>query len=161
MHVSVGYSELSGSIPLSPSFWGKLQRQVVRICEKTVSKPLLLWANMQQNAIVIFKPGMVAGTKFPIMYHNGENLGYIPPKREALFKKVRHRKPKLALYITCARRAAAYSGLQHDNAEVVQRAEAGRAPLLGLYTGVEIAPMEGRPRGLDWTGAFCLLSVPV
>ena len=42
-----------------------------------------------------------------------------------------------------------------------QQAVAGKVPLLGLYTGVEIAPVEGRSRGLDWTGVFCLLSVPV
>jgi diguanylate cyclase (GGDEF)-like protein len=28
----------------------------------------------------------------------------------------------------------------------------------GLYTGVEIASIAGEPRGLDWTGVFCLFS---
>ena len=43
---------------------------------------------------------------------------------------------------------------------MVQDTVAGRAPILGIYTGVEIASIMGRPRGLDWTGVFCLFSVP-
>ncbi|WP_027188673.1 FIST signal transduction protein [Desulfovibrio cuneatus] len=129
--------------------------------EEHYASRLCLGLDLQRNGIVMFEPDMVAGTEFQIMYRNGEDHGYIPPRIEALFQGVQHRKPVLALYINCAGRAAAYSGLKHEDAEVVQHAVAGRAPLLGLYTGVEIAPMEGRPRGLDWTGVFCLLSVPI
>jgi signal transduction histidine kinase len=40
----------------------------------------------------------------------------------------------------------------------VQQTVNGRVPVLGLYTGAEIAEMGGRPRGLDWAGVFCLFS---
>ena len=32
-------------------------------------------------------------------------------------------------------------------------------PLLGFYSGVEIAPFEGYSRPLDWTGVLALLRV--
>ncbi len=129
--------------------------------EEHYASRLCIGLDVKRDGIVMFEPDMVAGTQFQIMYRNGENLGYITPKIEVLFGQVQHRKPVLALYINCAGRAAAYSGLEHEDAIVVQQAVAGRVPLLGLYTGVEIAPVEGRSRGLDWTGVFCLLSVPV
>ena len=59
-----------------------------------------------------------------------------------------------------AGRAAGYAGSDLEDALEIQRAVADRVPLLGMYTGVEIASVRGRPRGLDWTGVFCLFSVP-
>ena len=70
------------------------------------------------------------------------------------------RKSVFASYIDCAGRAAGYAGTDLEDAIVVQKTIAGRAPLLGIYSGVEIASVEGRPRGLDWTGVFSLFSVP-
>lgn len=69
------------------------------------------------------------------------------------------RKPVFALYIDCAGRAAGYAGTDLEDALAVQKTIAGRAPLMGIYSGVEIASVGGRPRGLDWTGVFCLFSV--
>jgi predicted polyphosphate/ATP-dependent NAD kinase len=47
-----------------------------------------------------------------------------------------------------------------EDAVMVQKTVGGRVPILGIYTGVEIASVRGRPRGLDWTGVFCLFSTP-
>jgi len=70
------------------------------------------------------------------------------------------RVPLLALYINCGGRTAAYSVTDEEEAAEVQRVmkEAG-VPLLGFYSGVEIAPMLGRSRGLDWTGVLIVLAV--
>ncbi|MDR1920541.1 MAG: FIST C-terminal domain-containing protein, partial [Candidatus Adiutrix sp.] len=70
------------------------------------------------------------------------------------------RKPVFAFYVNCAGRAAGYAGTDLEDALTVQRVVAGRAPLMGIYSGVEIAPVKGKSRGLDWTGVFCLFSVP-
>ncbi len=68
--------------------------------------------------------------------------------------------PLFALYIDCGGRSAEYSVMEEEEAAVVQHClrEAG-VPLLGFYTGVEIAPMMGRSRGLDWTGVLVILTV--
>jgi hypothetical protein len=31
-------------------------------------------------------------------------------------------------------------------------------PLIGFYSGVELAPLLGRTRGLDWTGVLTILA---
>lgn len=69
------------------------------------------------------------------------------------------RKPLFALYIDCGGRSAEYSITEEEEAAEVQRVmgQAG-VPLLGFYTGVEISPMMGRSRGLDWTGVLMVLA---
>ncbi|MDR1677553.1 MAG: FIST C-terminal domain-containing protein [Deltaproteobacteria bacterium] len=127
--------------------------------EESYASRLCLALDKERNGIVMFEPDMVAGTEFQIMF-TGFDLKYIPPRIESIFKKIKNRKPAFALYINCAGRAAAYSGADEEDAITVQNSIAGRVPLLGIYSGVEIAAIQGRPRGLDWTGVFALFSVP-
>jgi len=72
------------------------------------------------------------------------------------------RRPILGLYIDCGGRTSVYSMTEEEEAATVQRilGEAG-VPLLGFYSGVEIAPMLGRSRGLDWTGVLVILTEDV
>lgn len=63
------------------------------------------------------------------------------------------RKAVFGLYIDCAGRCAAYSNTAVEEATEVQNALTRfGCPLLGIYSGVEIAPFLGKSRGLDWTG---------
>jgi len=86
------------------------------------------------------------------------DLDYMKPRIESIFDRLGAREPVFALYINCAGRAAGYGGIDMEDALVVQNTVAGRVPILGIYTGVEIASVRGRPKGLDWTGVFCLFS---
>jgi len=110
-----------------------------------------------RGGIVMFEPDMVEGTEFQLMFRS-LNLGYMKPKINSLFAKLGGREPVFGMYINCAGRAAGYGGVEMEDALVLQQTIFGRVPLLGIYTGVEIAPVMGRPRGLDWTGVFCLFS---
>lgn len=69
------------------------------------------------------------------------------------------RRPFFALYIDCGGRTAEQSVTEDEEAAEIQNVmrKAG-IPLLGLYSGVEIAPMLGRSRGLDWTGVLIILA---
>ncbi len=127
--------------------------------EQSYANRLCLDIDKARGGIVMFEPDMVAGTEFQIMYRSLEH-DYMEPKIENLFARLNGRRPVFALYIDCAGRAAGYGGIDMEDAVTVQRTVAGRVPLLGIYTGVEIAAVEGRPRGLDWTGVFSLFSVP-
>lgn len=120
---------------------------------------LCLKADLKRGALVMFEPDLSEGTEVQLMMRS-LNLDYIAPRVESLFSGLHGRRPVLALYINCAGRAAAYSGQEREDAVEVQRAVAGRVPLLGFYSGVEIGMVLGRPMPLDWTGVFCLLSVP-
>lgn len=127
--------------------------------ENSYASRLCLAVDKERDGLVMFEPDMVEGTEFQIMYRS-LNLDYMAPKMEKLFDDLEDRTPVFALYIDCAGRAAGFGGRDLEDAVAVQKAVANRVPLLGIYTGVEIAAVEGRPRGLDWTGVFCLFSVP-
>lgn len=158
------HSKLQPSLPVEtfPFFmiFGVNRAPGREYSETNYANRLCLGIDRDRDGIVMFESDMVPGTKFQIMYRSLD-LDYIRPKIDALFARVASegRKPVFAFYIDCAGRAADYGGDQED-APVVQDAVAGRAPLLGIYSGVEIAPILGRPRTLDWTGVFCLFSTP-
>ena len=64
-------------------------------------------------------------------------------------------KCELALYIDCAGRASIMSGAETEEAELVVSSFAPDCPLMGFYSGVEIAPFAGNySRPLDWTGVL-------
>ena len=127
--------------------------------ETNYASRLCFGLDEKRNGIVMFEPDMVAGTEFQIMYRSLD-LDYMEPRIENLFARLEGREPVFALYIDCAGRAAGYGGIDLEDAVVVQKVVNNRAPLLGIYTGVEIASVKNQPRGLDWTGVLCLFSVP-
>ena len=127
--------------------------------ENSYANRLCLALDKERGGIVMFEPDFVAGTEFQVMYRSLD-LDYMAPRIEEIFSRAKDRTPVFALYIDCAGRAAGYGGVDMEDAVIVQKAVADRVPLLGIYTGVEIARVENTPRGLDWTGVFCLLSVP-
>lgn len=129
--------------------------------EKSYASRLCLAIDVERRGLVMFEPTLTEGTEFQIMFRSLSH-DYMIPRIEALFKEIEHkRRPVLGLYIDCAGRAAGYGGLDMEDAVIVQNTVAGRVPLLGIYSGVEIASVEGTSRGLDWTGVFCLISEPI
>lgn len=125
--------------------------------EDDYASRLCLGIDKERGGIVMFEPDMVEGTQFQLMFRS-LGLEYMKPKIESLFEQLDGREPVFALYIDCAGRCAGYGGNDMEDAVVVQEIVGDRVPLLGLYTGVEIASIGGKPRGLDWTGVFCLFS---
>jgi len=127
--------------------------------ENSYANRLCLAIDKERGGLVMFEPDFVEGTEFQVMYRSLD-LDYMAPRIEEIFTRADDRTPVFALYIDCAGRAAGYGGVDMEDAVIVQKAVADRVPLLGIYTGVEIARVENAPRGLDWTGVFCLFSVP-
>jgi small ligand-binding sensory domain FIST len=127
--------------------------------ENCYASRLCLGIDRERGGVVMFEPDMVAGTEFQIMYRSLD-LQYMEPRIEALFAALRGRRPVFALYIDCAGRAAGYGGIDMEDAVMIQKIIGDRAPVLGIYSGVEIAPVGGIPLGLDWTGVLCLFSEP-
>lgn len=111
----------------------------------------------ERDGIIMFEPDIVAGTSIRIMVRSLE-LDYMKPKIQGLLDKLDEREPFFALYIDCAGRCAGYGGIELEDACVIQDALGDEIPLLGIYSGVEIAPVGGYTRGLDWTGVLCVLS---
>ena len=118
---------------------------------------LCLKVDRRRGGIILFESDIVEGTRVQLM-HRRVDFEDIQPRIDRVFTALEGRRPVFALYIDCAGRAAGYAGVDREDALLVQQAVAGRVPLLGWYSGVEIASVLGRPRPLDWTGVFCLFS---
>ncbi len=110
----------------------------------------------ERRALVMFEPDLQAGSKVQLMRISYE-LGYIGRQVEELVAGLGGRRPLLALYADCAGRAQAASPLEEEDGDYV-RAALGDIPLLGFYSGVEVARVGDQVQPLDWTGVLCLLS---
>lgn len=115
----------------------------------------------EEQAIVLFEADFKDQSEFQFMRRSPELMAQSAQQgcQEALRQLEEiEREGILALYIDCAGRTAACSGIEHEEAAIVQELIGTQMPLLGFYSGVEIAPVLGRSRGLDWTGVLLILS---
>ena len=107
------------------------------------------------SGIGIFEPGLEEGIEIQFMLRDGNKM--ISSARlnaERLIKEIidDDRTPLFALYIDCAGRAAEQSNTETEEAAEIQRVMCRHnTPLLGFYSGVEVAPILGKSKGLDWT----------
>jgi hypothetical protein len=114
------------------------------------------------DGVVLFEPDLEEGTEILFMLRDGRTM--IESARSnstALMQRisVEGRTPRLALYIDCAGRTASHSDtLTEEAGEIQSVLNEHHVPLLGFYSGVEIAPLLGRSRGLDWTGVLLVLT---
>lgn len=114
------------------------------------------------SGVGIFEPDLESGMEVQFMLRDGSMMIESARKNaEATLLRVvdEGREPVLGLYIDCAGRAAALSNTETEEAAEVQRVmNRYGAPLLGFYSGVEVAPILGKSRGLDWTGVLAVIA---
>lgn len=118
---------------------------------------LCLKVDERRKGIVMFEPDLKAGDEIQLMQRQVD-LSDIKNKCKNLIDSLEGRKPIFAFYINCAGRAGAYCGMDEEDATAIQEALGNHIPLLGIYSGVEIAPIKKIPTPLDWTGVFCVIS---
>jgi hypothetical protein len=128
--------------------------------EENYSNCMCLRTDIKRKQVIMFEPELVEGTQFQLMSRNHDPVA-IKRKVDELFTRVGEEQPFFALYINCAGRAGAYAGVEDEDARYVQSAIHGRAPLLGFYSGVEIGPIRGEPKSMDWTGVLCLFTIKI
>ena len=110
-----------------------------------------------RQGLVMFEDDLAPGMHVQLM-RRAVDFSYIGPRTNELLKRAEGRRPLLAFYIDCAGRAGAYCGMDAEDAMEVRKALPKEIPLLGVYSGVEIAKVGGQPQALDWTGVLCLFS---
>jgi len=125
--------------------------------EEDYTNHLCMAVDKDRRALVMFEPNLAEGAEVQLM-RRSIDFEYIGQRAEELYRRVGARRPFFALYIDCAGRAGAYCGMEREEAEEVQRVIGVRVPLLGMYSGVEIAKVGQEMQALDWTGVLCLLS---
>jgi hypothetical protein len=120
---------------------------------------LILRANPESGSITLFEPDFARGTRVQIMSRdNSLMLESVRRGVLAMNQAVQGDDNLLSLYIDCAGRASARSGAAIEEAELVLEGLDPEVPFMGFYSGVEIAPFDGRQsRPLDWTGVLTVL----
>lgn len=120
---------------------------------------LVVGADLDHEALVLFEADFRTGSRVQLMAIDPQRM--IESARhqtQTLLAALAGQPPVFGLYIDCAGRSVAFSGLEEDETAPVREQVGLRCPLLGFYSGVEIAPLLGRARPLDWTGVLALFT---
>jgi small ligand-binding sensory domain FIST len=114
------------------------------------------------EGIGIFEPDLEVGTEVQFMLRDTAKMVESARANSAeLMEQVKAdgKEPLFGMYIDCAGRAAAYLHTKIEEAVEVQEVfNDYKIPLFGFYSGVEIAPVKGKSRGLDWTGVLLIFA---
>ena len=115
-----------------------------------------------KEGIVIFEPDLEEGTEVRFMLRDFEKMIESAKRNSVeLMAQIKGdgRRPVFGLYIDCAGRTAGYSDTLVEEASEIRKVfNQDKVPLLGFYSGVEVAPLLGKSRGLDWTGVLMVLT---
>lgn len=125
--------------------------------EDDYANRLCIGVDTARQGLIMFENDLQPGMLVQLM-RRALDFSYIGPRTRELVIRAAGRKPLFAFYIDCAGRAAAYCGMDEEEAVEVQRALPPGVPLLGVYSGVELAKVGGAVQALDWTGVLCLFS---
>ena len=124
--------------------------------EKNYANRLVLSVNEDQKSITMFEPDLKEGDEIQLM-RRSVDLEYVRKGIGDLLEQVSSKKILYAFYIDCAGRAKPYTGGSLEDAvEVIKIL--GHIPIMGMYSGVEIAAIRGVLQPLDWTGVLCVLT---
>ena len=125
--------------------------------EEEYANRLVCGVDKDRGGLIMFEPDLKVGTEIQLM-RRSIDFKYMGERVADLMERIGERKPFLALYIDCAGRASAYSGTEGEEAEEIQKTIGSKMPLLGMYSGVEIARVGEDMQALDWTGVLCVFS---
>jgi len=125
--------------------------------EENYANRLVMGIDKSRGGLIMFEPDLKPGSEVQLMRRSLDFV-YIRRRAEDILGRIGNRKPFFALYIDCAGRASAYCGTEREEAEEVQKIIGSRMPLLGVYSGVEIAKVGKGMQALDWTGVLCVFS---
>ncbi len=125
--------------------------------EDEYANRLVMAVDQKRRGLIMFENDLKPGFEVQLM-RRSIDFDYIARRADELLGRLENRTPFFALYIDCAGRASAYCGTEREEAEEVQRIIGARMPLLGMYSGVEIARVGQDMQALDWTGVLCVFS---
>ncbi len=127
--------------------------------EEDYANRLCIGVDKERKGLVMFENDLQPGMRIQLM-RRSIDMDYVALRTRELLARAAGRKPLFAFYIDCAGRAAAYCGADDEEAHQVRATLPKSIPLLGVYSGVEIARVGKDIQALDWTGVLCLFSEP-
>jgi hypothetical protein len=158
LHMTLSGNNNGRDISLAATLGKKLGDPFVPFREDAYVNRMILSTNHETRSLTLFETDFRKGDTVQIMARNNHMMLESVRKGVAAANQIiQQGNCLLALYIDCAGRASIRSGSEIEEADIVRAALDQRIPLCGFYSGVEIAPFDGAPRPLDWTGLLVLL----
>ncbi|TSD87524.1 hypothetical protein FFK22_016910 [Mycobacterium sp. KBS0706] len=147
-----------GTISLLATLGQKQGDQFAPFDEHSYVNRLILTGDPAEGSVTLFEADFELGAKVQIMARdNALMLDSVRRGVRAANEIIGQGDTLFSLYIDCAGRASIRSGAAREEASLVVDGLDQSAPLIGLYSGVEIAPFDGEPRALDWTGLLAVM----
>jgi hypothetical protein len=126
--------------------------------EEDYANYLCVAVDRERRALIMSDTYLRPGTQVQLMRRHLD-FSDIRRQAEALLGRVREAgRPFLALYIDCAGRASNYLGTDTEEAAEIQKAIGHEVPLLGLYSGSEIARVGDVVQRLNHAGILAIFS---
>lgn len=120
----------------------------------------IVGTNPKDGSVSLFEADFQVGLKIQIMSHDQQLvLDSVRNQTQQLLSGIDNGRAMGALYIDCAGRACSFCGDEVEEASVLQEIIGETMPLLGFYSGVELAPCIDRTRPLDWTGVLAVFTM--
>lgn len=120
---------------------------------------LILSTNAEEGSFTLFEADFKEGDRVQIMSRTNELMVNSARQCGVDFKKSAENKDfHFLMYIDCAGRVADYCGASEEESLALLESIPVELPFLGFFTGVELAPIAGRTRPLDWTGVLTVFS---
>jgi hypothetical protein len=117
-------------------------------------------ANPDDGSLVLFEADFKAGAKVQIMSRDNQRmLESVQTRTRQLLSTLADHHPVFGLYVDCAGRTSAFSGAEKEDGAILQAEVGNQFPILGFYSGGEIAPLFGLSRPLNWTGVLTLFTL--
>lgn len=126
--------------------------------EENYANRMIAGVDKERKGLIMFEPDLKAGTEVQMMRRDLSDFNYIRISCEKILEQVKDRKPLFTFYIDCAARASAYSGTEYEEAAVVQQMIGSKMPMLGVYSGTEIARVAEQIQPCIFTGVLCVFS---
>jgi hypothetical protein len=121
---------------------------------------LIVGADPENGSISLFEADFHVGMKIQIMSIDQQLVREsVRNQTKKLLNGIKDGQGLGALYIDCAGRACSFCGDEIEEASILQEVIGQTMPLLGFYSGVELAPCIDRTRPLDWTGVLAVFTM--
>lgn len=123
---------------------------------------LVMAIDPNEESLLLTEADFHVGSRIQIMSYEPERMiASARTQSAALVAQLAAEQAVFGLYFDCAGRSMPFVGSDEDESAPVRECIGTLCPLLGFYSGVEIAPFIGRARPLDWTGVLLVCTSSV
>ncbi|MBK5930177.1 FIST signal transduction protein [Halochromatium salexigens] len=160
--LAISEAELARMVPpvLALALGEKQGDPFAPFADANYNNRLVFAADAEDGALILCEADFAVGSRVQLMDIEPQSmLDSVREQTDSLLVELGEARPLFGLYIDCAGRSMAFSGTDEDESAPVRTLIGERCPLLGFFSGVEIAPVRDCARPLDWTGVMAVFTM--